>query len=58
MIKKTQDKFKHDLPFYKLNYDQKYSYILALTFLILRIPESIILLGAGGTGKSEAVKLL
>jgi alpha-D-ribose 1-methylphosphonate 5-triphosphate synthase subunit PhnL len=32
--------------------------MLALSCLILRIPEIIVLLGAGGSGKSESIKLL
>jgi predicted ATPase len=55
---KTNDPFVHDRKFEELNQDQKYAYILILTSMWLQIPDIIMLLGAAGTGKSEAIKIL
>lgn len=55
---KTKDAFEHDLQFHDLNQDQKYAYLLILTSMFLQIQDITLLLGAAGSGKSEAVKVL
>ena len=52
------DVFVHDRQFHDINQDQKFAYILILTSMFLQIQDITILLGAAGTGKSEAVKVL